>query len=324
MENVPLQEKPREQKGVNVVVNSNKNSSDPDVGVVQEIETEYGPLRFTTYGDITGPVFLTYHDVGTNHETCFKQFFKYAPQRDPIFKQFGVVHIDAPGQYFDASAIPSTHAWLDMDKLTEQILEVAKACSIKKFIGVGAGAGGYIMLNFTIKHPEFVQGLILLGATSRKCGWIEWVNKWTGGIQKWYLRNPLSWQNYFLHRWFSLGTVETNHLLVNTYIHEMERINQDNVYKFLNGFHRRAEITQELHKIKCRVALFVGDCTHLYTCSNMIIDAMGDNADWIKERECGLLLTAEKPEAMIQPISLMLQGMGFFVGGTGRKQDTYK
>lgn len=319
-----LEDKKQEKTllGPKLVVNSTTSGESDDVGVVHELETEYGPLRATVHGSLCGPVFITYHDIGTNSETAFKQFFKYAPQKDCLIAKFGVVHIDAPGQFFDASVIPSAHSYLDMDKLTEQILEVVKKLSINKFVAVGAGAGGYIMLNFATKHPEFVKALILLGASSRKCGWIEWANKWWAN-SSWYLSGKLNWQNYFLERWFSWETIENNHRLVNTYTHEMERINQGNLYKFLQGFHRRLDITSRLAAIECPVLMFVGDNTDLYNESVHILDAMGPNADWIKERSCGLLLTVERPEAMIEPISLMLQGMGYMKEKKGTPQNEY-
>mmetsp|Transcript_29835 Transcript_29835/g.58435 ORF Transcript_29835/g.58435 Transcript_29835/m.58435 type:complete len:324 (-) Transcript_29835:410-1381(-) len=312
-----------EQK-FNVRVNSMEDKKD-DLAIVREFDTEYGPLRATCYGDTNKPMFITYHDVGSNHTTCFRQFFKNAPKQEEILQQFSVIHLDAPGQHIDASEIPAAIPWLDFDKLTDQIETVVKEFKIKRFIGMGAGAGGYIMLNFAVRHPEYVQGLILLGATCRKCGWIEWAGKWMSGLQLWYLNRNTSWQNYFLERWFSPKTIKKNLGLVNTYVHEMERINANNLYKFLQGFHRRRDLSEELAKIAdLDMLMFVGDNTMLYNEASHILGRMGANTDWVKPRDCGLLITAERPEMMLQPIRSFLQGLRYFVGKKPQPQNQFQ
>eukprot|EP00808_Paulinella_micropora_P005581 g14257.t1 len=114
----------------------------------KQIDTNYGPLNITIEGKLEQWVIFTYHDAGLDHTSCFDSFFNFARSANPIFQKLAVVHIDAPGQTAGASEIPDSVPYLDMEELTEQVEVVRKELKLKSFIGMGIGAGAYIMANY--------------------------------------------------------------------------------------------------------------------------------------------------------------------------------
>lgn len=64
----------------------------------------------------------------------------------------------------------------------------------------------------------------------------------------------------------------------------------------------------------CRVLIFVGELSYYYEDT---VDSLPcfdpKNSSWIRVDECGGLVTEERPDAMISPLTLFLQGQGYLV-----------
>lgn len=273
-----------------------------------EIETKYGPMKYYLYGDIKNTAILTYHDIGLNHINCFAKFFNMAFQ-DKFFEQFCVVHIDAPGHQKDASSVKDV-PYFDMDELSEQVEQLCTHLGIKSYVGLGAGAGAYVLLNHAVKYPARVQGMVMMGLSARKCGWIEWATKWINQIP--YLYGSDSWwHNWFLVRWFGQKSQQANPSLMETYWREIDRTNSDNLYKYVQGFQRRTDIHPKLKDLGCRVLLLVGDSTMLEAESIEAMGHMTGKGELIRVVDTGMLVSVERPEAMVQPFKLFLNGLGY-------------
>uniref|UniRef100_A0A4W4HLL7 Protein NDRG2 n=1 Tax=Electrophorus electricus TaxID=8005 RepID=A0A4W4HLL7_ELEEL len=140
-----------------------------------EIETPHGLLHVTLHG--TGitrrPAILTFHDVGTDSKSCFTTFFKFH-EMEEIVKNFTVVHIDAPGQEEGAAPYPAGYQYASMDQLAEMIKSVVQYFNFRSVIGVGVGAGAYVMAKFTMDNPHTVEGLVLINIDPNARGWMEW------------------------------------------------------------------------------------------------------------------------------------------------------
>lgn len=275
------------------------------------LDTKYGPVKYTIHGDTTKPAFLTYHDIGLNHESCFSAFFNMLFRSDPFFNQFCLVHIDAPGHEYDAADVAPDVSWFDMEELAEQVEQIADRLSIKSFYGFGAGAGATVLLHHAIKYPARPMGMMLLGASGRKCGWIEWVTKWQA-LAPFLVKSDAWWREWFIRRWFSWETITKNQDLTETYWRENDRINPNNAYKFTQGFQRRKDILQEIKNIECGVLLICGDRTPLENEATEILDNLNSKSDMMTEHETGMLVSVERPEALIKPLKLALLGMGYF------------
>ena len=46
--------------------------------------------------------------------------------------------------------------------------------AVVKYIGIGVGMGGNILLRHALKYPERVDSLMLVSTTISAPGWIEW------------------------------------------------------------------------------------------------------------------------------------------------------
>uniref|UniRef100_A0A8L0DP29 NDRG family member 4 n=1 Tax=Oncorhynchus mykiss TaxID=8022 RepID=A0A8L0DP29_ONCMY len=116
-----------------------------------DIETPYGMLHVVIRGAPKGnkPAILTYHDVGLNHKLCFNSFFHNEDMQE-ITKHFVVCHVDAPGQQIGASQMPQGYQYPTMDQLAGMLPSVVQHFGFKSILGIGVGAGAYILAKFAL------------------------------------------------------------------------------------------------------------------------------------------------------------------------------
>ncbi|XP_070291118.1 protein NDRG4 [Salvelinus sp. IW2-2015] len=146
-----------------------------------DIETPYGMLHVVIRGAPKGnkPAILTYHDVGLNHKLCFNSFFHNEDMQE-ITKHFVVCHVDAPGQQIGASQMPQGYQYPTMDQLAGMLPSVVQHFGFKSILGIGVGAGAYILAKFALIFPDLVEGLVLLNIDPNGKGWIDWA---TGKVE---------------------------------------------------------------------------------------------------------------------------------------------
>ncbi|KAF3855873.1 hypothetical protein F7725_016596 [Dissostichus mawsoni] len=156
-------------------------------GVEHDIETPHGVLHVTMRGVPKGnrPVILTYHDIGLNHKSCFNTLFNYEDMQE-ITQHFAVVHVDAPGQQEGAPPFPSGYRYPTMEELAEMLPSVMTQLKVNSMIGIGVGAGAYILSLFALNHPSLVEGLVLINVDPCAEGWIDWaaskLSGWTSDL----------------------------------------------------------------------------------------------------------------------------------------------
>uniref|UniRef100_A0A8C5WHG1 NDRG family member 4 n=1 Tax=Leptobrachium leishanense TaxID=445787 RepID=A0A8C5WHG1_9ANUR len=140
-----------------------------------DLETPYGMIHVVIRGTPKGnrPVILTYHDVGLNHKLCFNTFFNYEDMQE-ITKHFVVCHVDAPGQQVGASQFPQGYQYPTMENLAAMLPSVMQHFGFQSVIGIGVGAGAYVLAKFALIFPELVEGLVLINIDPNGKGWIDW------------------------------------------------------------------------------------------------------------------------------------------------------
>ncbi|XP_029780098.1 protein NDRG4 [Suricata suricatta] len=148
-----------------------------------DIETPYGLLHVVIRGSPKGnrPAILTYHDVGLNHKLCFNTFFNFEDMQE-ITKHFVVCHVDAPGQQVGASQFPQGYQFPSMEQLAAMLPCVVQHFGFKYVIGIGVGAGAYVLAKFALIFPDLVEGLVLMNIDPNGKGWIDWAATKLSGL----------------------------------------------------------------------------------------------------------------------------------------------
>ncbi|XP_077108210.1 protein NDRG3-like isoform X1 [Ranitomeya variabilis] len=285
-------------------------------GQEHDIETAYGVLHVTMRGTPRSkkPVILTYHDIGLNHKSCFSTFFNYEDMHE-ITQYFAVCHVDAPGQQVGAPPFPTGYQYPTLDELAEMLSAVLTHLNLTTIIGIGVGAGAYVLSKFTLDHPDLVEGLILINIDPCAKGWIDWAaskfSGWTSNIV-----------DIVLAHLFGDEELESNLDLVQTYrLHIAQDINQENLQLFVNSYNGRKDLEIERPALpcdssegtlRCPALLVVGDnspAVDVVAKCNSRLDPT--RTTLLKMSDCGGLPQAVQPGKLAEAMKYFIQGLGY-------------
>jgi len=283
----------------------------------QLLDTEHGPINVTVQGDTTKPVIVTYHDVGLDHVSCFQGLLNYS-QTQPLLEQFCLVHVDAPGQHCGAPAWDDTVPYPTHAQMASQIEVVVSHFNLESFIGLGAGAGGSILALYANKNPRKVKGLVCFGTDFDRAGWVEWGNlkiglaqtKVSGGMTKWLADTLLT-------QYFSPTTCYDNVDLLSAFRdHLATRVHVGNLCLFASAMNSRLSVPDEIDGVLQVPVLWVYGSTAACTSGlDTIIPKLApDQMSRIEVFDAGCLVHEERPDQVVTPLILFLQGLGFARG----------
>ncbi|KAM3613767.1 uncharacterized protein V6R79_004855 [Siganus canaliculatus] len=280
------------------------------------VETQYGNVHCTMTGTpkANRPIILTFHDVGLNHKSCFAPLFNHEDMQE-ITRHLAVCHVEAPGQNEGAKTLPTAYTYPSMDQLSEALPAVLKHFGLRTVIGLGVGAGSYILAKFALNHPDLVDGLVLFNINPNAEGLMDSVaNK----ITEWTHTLP----DTVITHLFGKEEIETNHDLIATYRHHITTtMNQANIGQFLRSYNSRNALEVErpipganinARTLKCSTLLIVGD-------NSPAVEAVVDcnsklnptKTTLLKMADCGGLPQVDQPGKVIEAFKYFIQGMGY-------------
>uniref|UniRef100_A0A8C6YFM0 NDRG family member 4 n=1 Tax=Naja naja TaxID=35670 RepID=A0A8C6YFM0_NAJNA len=250
-----------------------------------DIETPYGLLHVVLRGSARGsrPALLTYHDVGLNHKLCFNTLFN-SEEMQEITKHFVVCHVDAPGQQSGASQFPQGYQYPSMDQLAAMLPSVVQHFGFKYVIGIGVGAGAYVLAKFALS-----------GLTS-------------------------TLSDMVLSHLFSQEELANNMELVQSYRQQIaSTVNQFNLQLFWSMYNSRRDLEMNrpgsapnAKTLRCPVMLVVGDNAPaedgVVECNSKLDPT---TTTFLKMADSGGLPQVTQPGKLTEAFKYFLQGMGY-------------
>uniref|UniRef100_A0A8C6MBB7 Protein NDRG2 n=1 Tax=Nothobranchius furzeri TaxID=105023 RepID=A0A8C6MBB7_NOTFU len=274
--------------------------------------TPYGMLHVVIRGAPKGnkPAILTYHDVGLNHKLCFNPFFNNEDMQE-ITKHFVICHVDAPGQQVGAAQFPQGFQYPTMDQLAGMLPTVVQHFGFKSVVGIGVGAGAYILAKFALIHPDLVEGLVLLNINPNGKGWIDWAASKLSGLTS-------NIPDVVLPHLFSQDELVNNSELVQSYRQQINNaINNYNLQLFWNLYNSRRDL--EMNRGGTALNWMVFIVNHLIISAgfdfifqvecNSKLDPT--NTTFLKMADSGGLPQLTQPGKLTEAFKYFLQGMGY-------------
>ncbi|XP_019716181.1 protein NDRG3-like [Hippocampus comes] len=282
-----------------------------------DVETTHCALHVTVRGVAKGnrPTILTYHDVGLNHKSCFNSLFNYEDMQE-VTRHFSVMHVDAPGQQENAPAFPNGYHYPSMDELAAMLPSVLTQLQVTSVIGIGVGAGAYILSKLALNEPSLVEGLVLINIDPCAKGWMDWavskVSGWTSNLV-----------DLVMAHHFSSDELTENKELIQTYrLHISQDIPLDNLAMFYCSYDSRTELQMErpvpglnedaVNTLRCPALLVVGDASPavdaVVECNSRLNPT---KSTLLKMADCGGLPQVVQPGKLSEAFKYFVQGMGY-------------
>uniref|UniRef100_A0A2K6SA10 NDRG family member 2 n=1 Tax=Saimiri boliviensis boliviensis TaxID=39432 RepID=A0A2K6SA10_SAIBB len=253
----------------------------PEAAKTHSVETPYGSVTFTVFGTPKPkrPAILTYHDVGLNYKSCFQPLFQFGDMQE-IIQNFVRVHVDAPGMEEGAAVFPLGYQYPSLDQLADMIPCILQYLNFSTIIGVGVGAGAYILSRYA-----------LTGLTS-------------------------SISEMILGHLFSQEELSGNSELIQKYRNIITHApNLDNIELYWNSYNNRRDLNFERGgdiTLKCPVMLVVGDqAPHedaVVECNSKLDPTQ---TSFLKMADSGGQPQLTQPGKLTEAFKYFLQGMGY-------------
>ncbi|KAM3961952.1 uncharacterized protein ZK1073.1 isoform 2-T4 [Aphomia sociella] len=127
-----------------------------------------GDIHVHVQGDLSQQdkrcVFLTVHDLGTNHTSMVD--FVTCPAMSEIKERSCFIHVDVPGHEENSPDLPDSYQFPSLQTLGEDLITVLDFLHVRYAVGLGEGAGANVLARCGLAHPRRLLGLILVNCTA--------------------------------------------------------------------------------------------------------------------------------------------------------------
>uniref|UniRef100_A0A3Q3AE11 NDRG family member 2 n=1 Tax=Kryptolebias marmoratus TaxID=37003 RepID=A0A3Q3AE11_KRYMA len=260
-----------------------------DAAKEHSVETSHGVLHVTLHGTRTTrrPAILTFHDVGLDSKSCFSALFKFDEMQE-IVKNFTLIHIDGPGQEEGAPTYPPGY---DALSFFLQIVLPFFFVSFRSVIGVGVGAGAYILSKFTLANPDSVEGLVLVNIDTNARGWMDWAAQKLSSVTS-------TFTEQILCHLFSQEELSSNTDTVQSHRERISKAsNLANIELFWKMYNRYN-----------RLFYWGFFCDHQVECNSKLDPT---TTSFLKMADAGGLPQLTQPAKLTEAFKYFIQGMGY-------------
>jgi len=285
------------------------------------VQTSQGEFLVSWKGNRTNPALVTFHDLGLNAVSNFQAFLNY-PDASELLQHFCLFCVNAPGQEDGAPIWPDDKDYPSMTDLSEAISEILNHFAVVRYIGVGVGMGGNILLRHALKYPERVDSLMLVNTLITAAGWIEW------GYQK---KNISQMRQHGVTQavldylmWHHFGTAAElrSHDLVSLYQHYFSNeVQGKNLAKLAEQYIWRTAIDinrdenfegkGDTKTLKVPILNVVGAYSPFVDETVTLNGSLNPvNTNWIKIQDAAMVLE-EQPGKITEALLLFMQGQGY-------------
>ncbi|KAJ0055464.1 hypothetical protein NL108_003826, partial [Boleophthalmus pectinirostris] len=238
-------------------------------------------------------------------KSCFSTLFQFEEMQE-IVKSFTLIHIDAPGQEEGATVFPASYQYPSMDTVAEMIPPVLQFFNFQTVIGIGVGAGAYILSKFTLANPDSVEGLVLINIDTNVKGWIDWAAQKLSSVTH-------SLTEQIMTHLFSQEELSAHTELVQFHRDRMNKAphvgNLELFWKAYNSFH-----FQSLVSYRCPVMLVVGDQAPYEEAAvecNSKLDPTTTSFLKVSFNYDDIFLSLLQPAKLTEAFKYFIQGMGY-------------
>jgi 3-oxoadipate enol-lactonase len=275
----------------------------PDMGLVQSsakagyLEVPDGKLYYEVAGE--GDWLVLVHDGNLHSVTWDEQF--------PVFsKNYKVVRYDRRG--YGKSTYPEKPY-----SNIEDLAEVFRQLQIDRATLVGMSAGGGLVIDFTLEHPDQVTGLVLVGAVVSGLGYTDHMRTRGGNLDPAIVSDPAKFADYMCHKdpyTFYEGNKEAKKRGYDYLMNSLQNYRMDK-FNLLQGPKRPA--LPNLKEIKVPTLIIVGeydipDC-HAHAGA---IEAGISGSKRVIINKAGHIVPLEQPTAFNEFVLTFLRENKFF------------
>ncbi|XP_036303642.1 protein NDRG2 isoform X3 [Pipistrellus kuhlii] len=226
-----------------------------------------------------------------------------------IIQNFVRVHVNAPGMEEGAPVYPVGYQYPSLDQLADTIPCILQYLNFSSIIGVGVGAGAYILSRYALNHQDTVEGLVLINIDPNAKGWMDWAAHKLTGLTS-------SIPEMILGHLFSQEELSGNSELIQKYRNIITHApNIENIELYWNSYNNRRDLNFERGgdiTLKCPVMLVVGDqAPHedaVVECNSKLDPTQ---TSFLKMADSGGQPQLTQPGKLTEAFKYFLQGMGY-------------